>query len=147
MKRANSFKHGMIKTRLYRIWKHIKERMLSPSCSRYYRYGGRGLLLYEEWKEFIPFMTWALSSGYRNELTIDRINNDLGYFPENCRWITKSLNSKNKSHNDMTWIYKNGSGFIVKRTIDYKTSSYGTYYIIEEAKQVRDALYAKEIDK
>ena len=70
--------------------------MLQRCCNKNHkafpRYGGRGITVYQMWKDFIPFRDWALANGYRDDLTIDRINNDDGYYPANCRWIPLSEN-------------------------------------------------------
>lgn len=75
----------------------MKQRCLNPNHPKYYRYGGRGIKVWEEWKPLKNFYLWATQSGFREGLSIDRINNDGDYNPENCRWISISLNSKNKS--------------------------------------------------
>lgn len=60
------------------------------------RYGGRGITVCEEWKnDFATFKEWAMENGYADNLTIDRIDNDNGYFPENCRWATKKVQQRN----------------------------------------------------
>lgn len=64
---------------------------------KYSRYGARGIKVCNEWLEFKPFLEWALSSGYSENLTLDRINNSDGYYPENCRWVSMSVQNKNRS--------------------------------------------------
>ncbi len=85
--------HGMRYTRIYRTWINMKQRCLNPKEMHYKRYGGRGIKICQEWiKDFNSFYKWAISSGYKENLTIDRIKNDGNYEPSNCQWI---LNSKN----------------------------------------------------
>ena len=92
-------------TRLYGIWEHIIDRCYNPKSTHYYRYGGRGIEVCSEWKNNSDlFITWALSNGYSDDLTIDRINNNLGYFPSNCRWVSMKIQSRNRSSNHLiTW--------------------------------------------
>ena len=82
-------------TRLYNIWRCMKQRCNNPNHSEYHRYGGRGIRVYPYWENsFESFKKWALANGYQDDLTIDRINNDAGYNPRNCQWISRSENSK-----------------------------------------------------
>ena len=89
--------HGMTETRLYRIWSHMKSRCDQPNNNRFYRYGARGIKVCDEWHEsFERFYEWAMANGYREDLTIERKDNDMGYCPENCCWIPGSDQAKNK---------------------------------------------------
>lgn len=89
--------HGEKKTRLYRIWKGMKQRCFNPNDKDYEKYGGRGITICDEWKEdFCKFKSWALASGYAQELSIDRIENNGNYEPSNCRWATQSQQNSNR---------------------------------------------------
>lgn len=85
--------HGDRRKKLYGIWRGIKRRCNSPYEPSFNRYGGRGIKVCEQWKEYIIFRKWALETGYKENLTIHRINNDEDYYPLNCKWITKSEHS------------------------------------------------------
>ena len=90
----------MSHTRIHQIWLEMKGRCNNKNNARYSRYGGRGIKVCDEWEhDFVSFYNWALSNGYRDELTIDRINNDLGYTPDNCRWVDNKTQARNRSSN------------------------------------------------
>lgn len=72
-----------------------------PSHPAYKNYGGRGITIYPEWMKFEIFLNWALKNGYRDGLTIDRIDNDQGYSPKNCRWITSKAQNYNRRSNHL----------------------------------------------
>ena len=95
--------HGLGYTRLYIIWSTLKGRVLNPKNKAYKNYGGRGITLCDEWLDVQNFYDWAMSNGYSDELSIDRIDNDGNYCPENCRWTTQTIQTRNQR------IYKNNS--------------------------------------
>ena len=90
---------GMSGTRLFSIWRSMKKRCLLPSHEAYYRYGGRGVVVCIEWMKFESFSIWAMKNGYKENLTLDRIDNNQGYHPNNCRWATYKEQSQNKKNN------------------------------------------------
>ena len=86
-------------TRLYRIWRRMKQRCYDKNCSDYKRYGGRGIKVCDEWLDYRNFYDWAMSNNYKNNLTIERINNDGDYEPDNCKWIPPEAQARNKRSN------------------------------------------------
>lgn len=82
---------------LYRRYNHMKERCSNPNDKRYNRYGGRGIRVCDEWlQDYNSFETWALNNGYKPGLSIDRIDNDGNYSPDNCRFVTLAENNQNR---------------------------------------------------
>ena len=87
--------HGLGATRLYKIWSDIKRRTLNPNFKQYNDYGGRGITICDEWLDVQNFYNWAISNGYSEGLSIDRIDNDGNYCPDNCRWTTRVIQARN----------------------------------------------------
>lgn len=114
--------------RLYKCYHAMKTRCLNPRDANYYRYGGRGITVCEEWlKGFEIFYDWAISNGYADNLTLDRINNDSGYSPENCRWITIRQQMRNTSRN----IYIEHTG-ITRPLSDYSELFHIPQYVLRQ---------------
>mgnify|MGYP006908855972 CR=1 FL=1 len=96
------YKHGMYRTRIYRIWQGLKWRCYYPTHVSYKYYGGRGITVCKEWlDDFFAFNTWAINNGYNDNLVIDRIDNNGNYEPDNCRWVTMKVQGNNKSNNHL----------------------------------------------
>lgn len=107
--------HGMRNTRIYGIWIAMRKRCINPIGRNKRWYGHKSLQICDEWKnDFIAFYEWATKNGYSDNLTIDRINNDLGYSPDNCRWA-----------DDFTQVHNRSNTF--KIHIDGKDVSLGIY--------------------
>lgn len=93
--------HGRSETRLYKIWCGVKERTTNPKNPAYKWYGGRGVSMCTEWQDFSTFQKWADCNGYGPQLSLDRINNNGNYEPNNCRWATPIQQSNNTRKNNL----------------------------------------------
>lgn len=94
-------KHGLCGTRLYNVWKGMHQRCNNPNNEFYEDYGGRGIKVCHEWDDFKTFYEWGMKTGYNpnaafGECTIDRIDNDKGYDPSNCRWVDMNIQACNR---------------------------------------------------
>lgn len=100
LKRATEAKitHGNTNTSIYHVFHGMHNRCEKPQEPAYRWYGAKGVKVCDEWTTFEPFYAWAISNGYQEGLTIDRIDPDGDYCPENCRWITRSENSRRARH-------------------------------------------------
>lgn len=100
-------KHGKFGTRLYNTYSHMKERCYNKHNKHYKDYGARGIIICNEWKDdFQAFYDWSINNGYKDNLTIDRIDNNKGYSPSNCRWV----NAKTQANNRRSNIYLTYNG-------------------------------------
>ena len=144
---STNAKHNDSKTRLYNIWCSIIGRVENKKNKDYEDYGGRGVTICDEWRNNYPsFKKWALQNGYSNSLKIDRIDNDKGYSPDNCRWTTQTIQSRNtrrlrstntSGYRGVSW-HKKQQKFNSRITVDSITINLGVYDTALEAAKVRD---------
>lgn len=119
--------HGMYNTRLHKEWGQMKFRGSNKKWAEADRYANRGITVCEEWeKSFIPFMEWALANGYEDGLSLDRIDNDKGYSPDNCRWADRKTQNRNKGCNVL--LEYNGEKKPISEWAEILGIKYGTLY-------------------
>lgn len=105
MKSIRATTHGLSNKRLYGVWQNIINRCTNPKSQEYRYYGERGITICDEWRnDFKVFYDWAMANGYdetapKGQCTIDRIDNNKGYFPDNCHWISTKMNCRNTRKN------------------------------------------------
>ena len=124
--------HGESRTRLYKIWAGIKDRCYNINDHSYNNYGGRGITMSDEWIEnYSAFRDWSYANGYyedsdKEPCSIDRIDNDGNYCPENCRWVGRKIQQNNTRHNH--YIEYNGENHTIAEWADAYRIEYNTFY-------------------
>lgn len=141
-------KHSGCATKLYSLWSSIRDRCTNKNDKRYKNYGGRGITRCPEWNDFAAFRDWALATGYTEGLSIERMNNDGSYEPNNCTWVPLSDQAANRNINT-----KNTTGYIgvsldrgrPRAVVTYKGVKYliGYFNTAEEAAHARDKYITK----
>lgn len=122
-----NLKHGKRHTSLYKIWRDIKQRCYNKHNTRYKDYGKRGIIVCDEWlSDFTNFYTWAMTNGYNDKLSIDRIDVNGNYEPNNCRWATAKQQARNRR--SCKYFTYNGKTHCIKEwceilNLNYKTVS------------------------
>lgn len=97
--RSVAITHGKWGKRIYWTWHSMKSRVLDKNQKHYKHYGGRGIKICNEWLKFELFYEWAINNGYKDDLTIERVDNDGDYEPSNCTFIPLKDQNKNKRNN------------------------------------------------
>lgn len=117
-------KHGKTDTRIHCIWKNMKARCLNQNRKDYKLYGGRGITICDSWNSFENFYNWAISNGYKENLTLDRIDVNKGYSPDNCRWATQKEQCNNTRKNIN--VFMDGEQHTLKEWAEIKGLKYGS---------------------
>ena len=140
-----NYKHGKKGTRLYRIWHDMKTRCCNKNTIYYKNYGGRGIDVCNEWREdFMAFYNWSIANGYKDNLSIDRIDNNEGYSPDNCRWVDRKTQQRNKRNN--RYITINGETHCLMEWCELLNLNYFTVHarINKRKWSIKKALGIKE---
>lgn len=121
-------KHGKSYTRLYHIFKGMKERCYNINTKHYKIYGGRGITICDEWLDkFMNFYNWAIDNGYKKGLTIDRIDVNGNYEPNNCRWVDQKIQANNRRSN--VYLTYNGKTQTITRWSEELKCNRSTIYM------------------
>ena len=142
--RGRWFKHGLESHRFYSTWNGVIQRCNNPKDKAYKNYGGRGITVCEEWLDVANFVAWAERTHPNiSGVSLDRIDNDKGYSPENCRWadtFTQAINQRIGRNNTSGYVgvTSNGANWTVRITVNNKRVCLGTFLTKEEAVQARD---------
>ena len=139
-------KHGLTTNKFYHIWKGILRRCNNPKNKDYKNYGGRGIVVCEEWQDVTNFVAWCEATHPNIEgYSIDRIDNDNGYIPENCRWANRLVQATNQrikytnttGVSGVVWDVNRGK-WRAQISVNYTNKNLGRYLTLEEAVLARD---------
>lgn len=134
--------HGLTNHPLYEKWRAIKNRCYNPNASNYFRYGGRGIKMHIDWKEHPQaFIEWSIDNGWQEGLSIDRIDNDADYSPNNCRFVIKRIQQGNRRRPKTKrkqsilpiGVYQKGNRFCARYWLNNKCIWVGSFPSAEEA--------------
>lgn len=139
-RREKFLKHGLRHTRLYDIWRAMKQRCYYKKSHNYSNYGGRGIVVCNEWlNDAENFYNWAVYNGYKDGLTIDRIDVNGDYEPSNCRWVTlQEQNNNRRSNRLITYRGKTQNLTQWCKELNIKRSDF--YYLLEKGYSDVDAV-------
>lgn len=120
-----NYKHGLKNTRLFSIWSGMKTRCYNSNSPQFKNYGARGIKICDEWlTDFMNFYNWSMSNGYSDNLTLDRIDVNGNYEPNNCRWVTSKVQANNRRTNKL--IEYNGEIKTLMEWCEYHGINYKT---------------------
>ncbi len=123
-------KHRSSHTKLYNIWRGIKDRCFNLNSKNYKYYGSRNITICEEWKnDFLKFKEWAENNGYKDDLTIERIDVNGNYCPENCKWATRKEQNNNKQNTKILTAFQETKSML-DWSKDYRCKV--TYKVLKE---------------
>lgn len=143
-------KHGLSRTKIYHIWDNMNCRCYTPSSKNYPKYGAKGITVCDDWNRrnvngFINFYKWSMSNGYTEGLTIDRIDETKGYYPENCKWTTYEeqnshlgMNRNNKTGYTGVCYYSTTNRYVVVISINNKSKYVGSFLTLKDAVLARN---------
>ena len=135
--------HGLADSPIYNVWRTMKARCLNPNNHKYKRYGGRGITICDEWKDhFEMFYEWAIANGYAEGLSIDRIDNNGNYCPENCRWATAKEQSNN-THSNVFFTHDGQTHTIAQWAEICGITKAALYHRLERGWSIAEALTTK----
>lgn len=144
------FKHGMSRSRIYDVWQNMNYRCNNNTDCNFYKYGKKGIKVCEEWCEsnndgFVNFKNWAYENGYKEGLTIDRIDELKGYSPDNCRIATYleqnthlGMLKTNKSGYKGVWYNNKTNKYRVTISINNKSYNLGEFQTKKQAVEIRN---------
>ncbi len=156
---TNTYIDGRTHTRLYHIFINMYQRITNIKNPSYKNYGGRGITICKEWEDYAVFESWAHKNGYTDDLTIDRIDNDLEYSPSNCRWVTRKIQRINQrvaknTKNCQPGVHPYKDQWTVLIGINNTQKYLGKFnsfeeasIVYEKAKKERDEQYFKEFEQ
>jgi hypothetical protein len=145
--------HRMTGTPLYHVWKAMRQRCQNRRYKEWHLYGGRGIKVCRRWDDFLEFYQWAMSSGYRSGLELDRKRNNGSYCPSNCRWTTRSVQCQNRRkmfgkssrYLGVCW-HKSSRRWVATVKLKGKSKHLGLFLSEHEAAVVRDAYVKQHYD-
>ena len=139
-------KHGDSRTRLYKEWQSMRYRCQNKNHTSFHKYGGKGIHVCALWdKDYLSFKEWSLKNGYTDSLTIDRIDGEKGYCPENCRWVGYDIQNTNlgrlknntRGYRGVSWNKERGM-WRCNISIKNRTVWIGDYSSVEDAIKARN---------